>query len=503
MNKVSNLRHGAAGYASVDLPQVKRLDPAAALALILLAAFALRLSLWQYLPNIHHPDEIFQYLEAGHRLVFGYGVVPWEYRVGTRSWLLPGAIAGLMRGADSMGLAEPTQYGFVVAAAFSALSLSVVAVGFLWAYRRVGMAAAVITGSLCAVWFELVYFAPKTLSGPVAAYLLVIAVYLACPGTPSRDRHRLLLAGLLLGLVVVIRVNLAPAALVLAVYVCRGQFRAAWAPLCVGGVATFVAAGLLDAVTWDYPFQAFIANVWVNIVESKSHEFGISPWYHYVAKWVVVWGGAMVPILALCALASRRHPLLALLALTIVATHMLFAHKEYRFVFPAVPFIAILIGLGTAELFAILRDRFVHSVRDSVAVGAVISAWTVTSAILAISDHFRPYWQGGRDDMMAFAIVRDAPDLCGFGLVDVPWWRTGGYTYLHRDVPMTIATTADGVQADAFNYALARREAMSDADGFEVTTCLGDGDLCILRREGSCQPRPRFEINETLKRRGK
>lgn len=68
---------------------------------------------------------------------------------------------------------------------------------------------------------------------------------------------------------------------------------------------------------------------------------------------------------------------------------------------------------------------------------------------------------------------------------------------------MTIATTAHGVQADAFNYVLARREAMSNAHGFQVTTCLGDGDLCIFRREGGWQPRRRFEINETLKGRGK
>jgi hypothetical protein len=36
-----------------------------------------------------YPDELFQYLEQAHRHVFGYGVVPWEYRLGLRSWLYP------------------------------------------------------------------------------------------------------------------------------------------------------------------------------------------------------------------------------------------------------------------------------------------------------------------------------------------------------------------------------------------------------------------------------
>ena len=30
--------------------------------------------------SAHHPDELIQYLEQAHRIVFGYGVVPWEFR---------------------------------------------------------------------------------------------------------------------------------------------------------------------------------------------------------------------------------------------------------------------------------------------------------------------------------------------------------------------------------------------------------------------------------------
>ena len=37
----------------------------------------------------HHPDETIQYLEQAHRIVFGYGVVPWEFRYFIRSWLIP------------------------------------------------------------------------------------------------------------------------------------------------------------------------------------------------------------------------------------------------------------------------------------------------------------------------------------------------------------------------------------------------------------------------------
>src|SRR5262249_20954686 len=48
--------------------------------------------------GIYWPDEIYQSLEPAHRLVFGYGLVAWEFVQGARSWLLAGALAaGLTR----------------------------------------------------------------------------------------------------------------------------------------------------------------------------------------------------------------------------------------------------------------------------------------------------------------------------------------------------------------------------------------------------------------------
>ncbi|MGH9580752.1 MAG: hypothetical protein ACRD2R_07155, partial [Terriglobales bacterium] len=59
---------------------------ATALALvgILGAAFALRLGAAQSFPNMLWPDEIYQTLEPAHRLAFGPGIIPWEFREGTR-----------------------------------------------------------------------------------------------------------------------------------------------------------------------------------------------------------------------------------------------------------------------------------------------------------------------------------------------------------------------------------------------------------------------------------
>ena len=57
-----------------------------------------------------HPDEIMQYLEQAHRLVFGAGIVHWEHFYGARSWLVPGLIAGVLALFDAVGLDRPVWY---------------------------------------------------------------------------------------------------------------------------------------------------------------------------------------------------------------------------------------------------------------------------------------------------------------------------------------------------------------------------------------------------------
>lgn len=218
-----------------------------ALFIIIAVALLLRLYFAISFPNIHQADEVFQYLEQAHRLVFGYGVIPWEYREGIRSWVVPGFLAGILKIADSLGMFQPETYLFLVAAALSALSLSVVIVGFLWACRTQGVLAGLITAMLCAVWFELIYFAPKPLTEAIAAHILVIALYMAYPGQQTNNKRRLFAAGLLFGLVVTIRIHLAPALLVAAVYICQRQIYEKWIPIVLGGLVTISLAGILDA----------------------------------------------------------------------------------------------------------------------------------------------------------------------------------------------------------------------------------------------------------------
>jgi len=68
----------------------------AALLGVVLLSVGLRLMPVLFLPSLNWDDEIFQATEPAHRLVFGYGIVAWEFQLGMRSWILPGTIAGLL-----------------------------------------------------------------------------------------------------------------------------------------------------------------------------------------------------------------------------------------------------------------------------------------------------------------------------------------------------------------------------------------------------------------------
>ncbi len=52
--------------------------------LVLAGTFLFHFEIIRAYRNLAWPDEIFQTLEQGHRLAFGYGIIPWEFREGVR-----------------------------------------------------------------------------------------------------------------------------------------------------------------------------------------------------------------------------------------------------------------------------------------------------------------------------------------------------------------------------------------------------------------------------------
>ena len=234
------------------------------LAAILLAAFALRVGIGLALPTSDYPDEIFQTREPAHRLAYGYGVITLEFRDGIRNWVFPAFLAGVMRATDWMGPGS-LGYSLGILLTLSAISLGVVASGFWWGYRSGGLAAAIITGATCALWYELIYYAPQALSEVLAAHLLAPGLYLACfagePGAPGGEsgekwRVRLFFAGILFGTSLALRIHLLPAIALALLLTCRISGRK-WATMLTGLALPLLLFGMVDWLTWGAPFASY------------------------------------------------------------------------------------------------------------------------------------------------------------------------------------------------------------------------------------------------------
>jgi hypothetical protein len=461
---------------------------AVAIAAVCAVALAARIAAAVSLPNVAWPDEIFQTLEQAHRLVFGYGVIPWEFREGARSWLLPGALAGIMATAGWAGGLAHVRAAQVVLAA---LALTPVAVAFSWARKR-GLGAAVAASAACAAWYELVLFAPKALGEVVAAHVLVAGVWLA---SEARLGRALVWAGAALTLAVAVRIHLAPAALVVAVAAARRD-PGRWKALALGAAPVAAAAGLLDLLTWGAPFHSYLTAVRVNLLEGKSRMYGVAPWHAYAGMLWGAWSWSLPAVAALALAGARRAPGAALGALAILVAHSLVAHKEYRFIYPAVVLCIVLAAVGTAEAVAWIASRARARAWQVAAAAALL--WVGTSAALAARS---PEWARGRPGLEATAQA-GAGDLCGLALLGQHWASTGGYTYLHRNVPMYQLDDAEALAAarSGFDAALASPEYLAFLPGFRVERCW-EG-VCLARRPGGCSPTPAPTLNARLAAKG-
>ena len=474
--------------------------------LLLSGAFVLRVAVALLWPSIHQPDEVFQVLEPAHRLWFGHGIISWEWRLGIRSWLVPGLLAPVIGVASTLGLG-PQGYAGVVAAVMSLTSLTVVAVGFGFGARMYGRTGALLIGALCAVWFEFVYFAPKTFTEVMAAHVLIVAVWVIVTAP-----HRLLLIGVLLGITGILRFHTGPMILVASVWLCRADVRGRWPRLLAGAAIPVLGQAVLDWITLGSPLQSVWLNFWVNIVGSRSDIYGVVPFYWYPGRMLISWGAAFPLMVAAALLGARRAPLLGWMVLAHVLAHSLIGHKELRFLYPAMPLLIILAGLGLCRMLSRARGFAAGSPR---VLALAIAGMIAVSMAGATGPGYVGNWTSMAGGLQASDFLRGRGDVCGIGVVNGPDWKgywtpTGGYFRLHRDIPIYSGADAAALSALAARFnSMSVPRAVGDrvpgfargpcwAVNFGATVAPDDPEWCVFHRPGVCTPDRSATINPGL-----
>jgi GPI mannosyltransferase 3 len=253
--------------------------------------------------------------------------------------------------------------------------------------------------------------------------------------------RRAALVGLLLGASIALRVQYGVPAFALWLLVLAHWRRRCALIAAFAGALVIGFAGLLDAWSWGTPFISYYNNLRFNLLLERGDAFGHSPPFAYVS-WLTAGSAGLYLLAAIYGLLQwkRCWPILLLIACVLVP-HSLIAHKEYRFVILVVPLLLVMladaIANGTQRLGRVCGDRAIISV--VLAIMATISAVEcVMHGVFARDDRLLATVELSRRHDVAAVL-----DLTGF------WSRSGGYYYLHQNVPLYFQQQIEAVPMSA------------------------------------------------------
>ena len=476
-----------------------------ALPAILAVGFVLRIGASLSPAHALSFDETLQYFEQGHRLAFDSGIIPWEFADGVGSWLLPGLIALAMRATARLS-DNPMLYIGLARTVCVILSMVIVLIGFRAGERNGGQLGAIVTGGFCAIWFDLIYFSPSVMAEVLAAHCAIAALFL---GETTRSSRRVFWIGALFGSAICLRYQYAPALALAALWQYRRDPRH-WQWLFLGTTSVLLPfSGVLDAITWGGAFQSIWLNFTRNSLQGMAAAIGTESPGYYLDYLTI----ALLPLpllLGLAAVGATRFPALMIAALATLLIQSLLPHKEVRFIYLTLAAAPILIGLGSTHLLRLLAVR--HGPRAItvgaplfLALAAALSCYIATSLLGA-------RWSFQRGVVHAFLAAHREPDLCGLQVRDIPPWRSGGYTWLNRDVPLMfdpyipeirlrgapfplrymVERTGGPVSQVRSAYSHVIAEAAHRPAGTNPVACFpddvqpGEPELCLFRRQSGC-----------------
>ena len=449
--------------------------------IIAIAALALRLILALVSDNIYQLDELFQYLEQGHRIVFGYGYIPWEYRFGIRSYMIPGFISGLLYICKLLQIDDPAHYILFIKAVCCLLSISVIysvyVIGRNTASETAGRLAAVFT----CVWYELIYFAHKPTPEVLSAYLLLGA--LACAVSLPQYRRPLLL-GLLAGLSVVLRLQYLPIIAVMGIVVCFSWKKMELVKSGLVFLLVLVLAGGVDYLTWGQWFSSYYQNYLFNSVYKISEIFGTSPAYFYLSAIAIVSAGifCLTMLSSLFILPTTWLP--AVCVIINIISHSLLGHKEYRFILASIPLLliltAIVLTVSITKYISVSKQKYFFSL----AVGIVIlvsTAGLYDKLPYQKTIYSQPIFST-QDIIRAYTFLYHEPDLVAVLNMPRVWEEMGGYYYLHRDIPIYSpdhlrAKQISPAEIDKYVSHIICHVGLLDIQGFKILKRIGNLEI--------------------------
>ena len=404
---------------------------------VLAAGLALRLTGAVGSDWVMRPDALMQYLEQAHRLVFGYGFVPWEFRYGARTWLIPVIPAAPLWLAKTLGWESPAIYIPLVNSWNALISMAIPLGMFFYCRRMAGETAARWALVFGCFWHEFIVFAPQALAECYSAACIFSAVALAF-GRPQK--WRLLPAGFLLGLALAIRPPYAPLVAVLGMFWLATLPRWLWIFPLAGGAGGLLLWGLVDYLTWGGWWASLINNLQFNKIVFAS--WGERPPYLNFVFLLYSSAGLAAVVALLSFMDWRRHAPLLLLSAAAMAAHVNVFNQEYTNIFALLPLLWMLAACIVARWQAKQKRR---AMQCFAAAAILASGLGLTNKLphlrhaLGGPETASPLFYKNPDyarTMLAGEILRKEKTVAIFWDVARFGQGMGGYYHLHHKAPV-------------------------------------------------------------------
>lgn len=457
----------------------------------LLLALLVRVLIAEFLPAPWRADEVFQYMEPAHRLLDGHGVITWEWRVGIRSWLIPGVIAALMKLGIFLG---ETNLIFFVRVCFSLFSLSLVGAFFWYGWRRGGLFLAWMLGLTAALWPDIASGGMRTLGEFIAGNLMgLAAVCIVAYREENSPRASTILAssaGLFLGSAASVRFQIAPASVFGFLFLFRkNNLKQAAISLFCFSIPVFV-LGLCDAITLGKVFQSVFRNYYYNQTLGVADTFGKKYFFYYIEKYAKLWGGFFVLILFFSMKAKREKFILLPISVFVIAYHSLISHKEVSFIYPAIPPLVLCAALG-----------FYQTLRNADQCKNKYLLIVSSSMLCIFFSSYAPFLHLKGQGIAFERWASKQQDVCGIASLGYDGGSFfsnlgGGYSVLKKITPIYLFDSAVEAQnaQGKFNYLITSdsQHVWGKTGNWIQVKCV-DNSACLYHRPGKCLEAPDFE----------
>jgi phosphatidylinositol glycan class B len=456
---------------------------------VLAVATALRAALAYHDHSVFWPDEIHQSLEQAHRAAFGYGLVPWEFRDGARSWLFPGIIAGIWKVTAGVGVESSLTLVFLARLLMVSASIAAMWFAAQLATKASGPIAGAAVAVIMATFPPSVVFSYRAMSETASAPFIALGAWFLF----RRIKPAASLAGLAIASACLFRYqNLLFAVVFASGLLLQRRSRDAWT-FCSAGVSVALLGGLVDWVTWGRPFHSLIAYVDFNLIIDGASDFGVEPfWYYARALWSSA-GPSSLALLGCFAIGMVAEPILAAAVAVYVLAHCVLPHKELRFLVPSFPLFATVAGIGVQRLLArmpkLVGPTAAVAMTAAFGYALVHLSYENMGQYIGTSRASLSVWKTEEEPTLLLAEAGEQADLCGIAVVGARAAFTGAYTYLHRDVPLIYG--GELCDPGPVNYVI-RSTSPSDAKLLAAYALQSQrGSWGLYRRPGACRPSPK------------